>query len=114
MSSESSSPGELSTEVVIQRDPFEVLGLSIHANEAEIRLRYLELVRENPPDRDPERFREIQSAYDAAKDPSSLAQHVIKRWIKEDPPSWDSVIDQHARKTPSMPFKFLMSLGNKA
>ena len=50
-------------------DPYEVLGLPRHADEAEIRRRYLELVREFPPDRDPERFTAIRAAYDAVRDP---------------------------------------------
>ena len=40
-------------------DPYEVLGLPRFADEAEIRRRYLELVRQFSPDRDPSRFAEI-------------------------------------------------------
>src|SRR4051794_11161609 len=50
-------------------DPYEVLGLPRHASEEEIRRRYLELVRENPPDRAPERFAAVRAAYDAVRDP---------------------------------------------
>ncbi len=50
-------------------DPYEVLGLPPHADETEVRQRYLELVRENPPDRAPERFAAIRSAYDDVRDP---------------------------------------------
>ena len=50
-------------------DPFETLGLPRHADEAETRRRYLELVREFPPDRAPERFAEIRAAYDQVRDP---------------------------------------------
>jgi curved DNA-binding protein CbpA len=50
-------------------DPYNVLGLPSHAGEAEVRRRYLELVRESPPDRAPERFAEIRSAYDQVRDP---------------------------------------------
>ena len=42
-------------------DPYETLGLSPDAGESEIRRRYLELVREFPPDRAPERFAASQS-----------------------------------------------------
>lgn len=52
-------------------DPHETLGLDPDAGEAEIRRRYLELVREFPPDRAPERFTEIHAAYEALKDPAS-------------------------------------------
>jgi curved DNA-binding protein CbpA len=50
-------------------DPYETLGLSRSADEAATRLRYLELVREFPPDRAPERFAEIRSAYERVRDP---------------------------------------------
>lgn len=51
-------------------DPYEVLGLGGDASEAEIRRRYLELVREFPPDRAPERFTAIHAAYEALRDPA--------------------------------------------
>src|SRR3954451_2665639 len=51
-------------------DPYETLGLPRHADEAEIRRRYLELVREFPPDRAPERFAEVRKAYEDVRDPS--------------------------------------------
>lgn len=50
-------------------DPYEVLGLPTHADEAEIRRRYLELVRQFPPDRAPERFAAIRAAYDEVRNP---------------------------------------------
>ncbi len=51
-------------------DPHEQLGLPHSAGETEIRQRYLELVRQFPPDRAPERFAEIRAAYDALRDPT--------------------------------------------
>src|SRR3954452_11128315 len=51
-------------------DPYETLGLPRHADEAEIRRRYLELVREFSPDRAPERFSAIRDAYEALRDPT--------------------------------------------
>jgi curved DNA-binding protein CbpA len=50
-------------------DPYEILGLPREADLAEIRKRYLELVREFPPDRAPERFAAIRAAYDEVRDP---------------------------------------------
>jgi curved DNA-binding protein CbpA len=50
-------------------DPFEVLGLAQGAGDDEIRQRYLQLVREFPPDRAPERFAEVRAAYDDLRDP---------------------------------------------
>jgi curved DNA-binding protein CbpA len=51
-------------------DPYEVLGLSSDADEVEIRRRYLELVRQFPPDQAPERFAAIRAAYDEVRDPA--------------------------------------------
>jgi curved DNA-binding protein CbpA len=50
------------------RDPFTVLGVDETADDAEIRRRYLALVRDFPPDRDPERFQEYRAAYEALGD----------------------------------------------
>ena len=50
------------------RDPFTVLGVAEDAGDTEIRRRYLALVRDFPPDRAPDRFREYRAAYDALSD----------------------------------------------
>jgi curved DNA-binding protein CbpA len=50
---------------------FEVLGLTKDASEAEIRQRYLELVRAFSPERAPERFAVIHAAYTALRDPTA-------------------------------------------
>ena len=50
-------------------DPYEVFGLPKDADEGTIRRRYLELVREFPPDRAPDRFAVIRAAYDEIRDP---------------------------------------------
>ncbi len=50
------------------RDPFTVLGVDETADDAEIRRRYLALVREFPPDLEPERFQDYRAAYEALID----------------------------------------------
>jgi curved DNA-binding protein CbpA len=60
-------------------DPFEVLGLPPHADEAEVRRRYLELVREFSPERAPERFAVIRAAYDQVRDPVRRLESQIFR-----------------------------------
>ena len=50
-------------------DPYEILDVVRGASETDIRRRYLELVRQYPPDRDPERFTEIHQAYEKLRDP---------------------------------------------
>ena len=50
-------------------DPHAILGLPPGCSEADVRHRYLELVRQYPPDRAPERFVEIHDAYEKIRDP---------------------------------------------
>jgi len=50
-------------------DPYEVLGLDGGSDDAEIRRRYLELVRQHPPDRDPQQFAAVREAYEQLRDP---------------------------------------------
>jgi curved DNA-binding protein CbpA len=50
-------------------DPYEILGLPRSADEGETRKRYLELVRQYPPDRDPSKFAEVRAAYEQLRDP---------------------------------------------
>ena len=52
-------------------DHFDVLGLTKDATEAEIRERYLALVRAFSPERAPERFAAIHAAYSALRDPTA-------------------------------------------
>ncbi len=61
-------------------DPYETLGLTPDAGESEIRRRYLELVREFPPDRAPERFADIHAAYEALRDPARRLQAQLFRF----------------------------------
>lgn len=65
-------------------DPHAVLGVSADAGEAEIRARYLQLVREFPPDRAPERFAEIRAAYDQLRDPLRLLSRKIFALVTDD------------------------------
>jgi DnaJ-domain-containing protein 1 len=55
-------------------DPYEQLGLSPDSDDATIRRRYLELVRQYSPDQAPERFAEIHAAYDALRDPAKRVE----------------------------------------
>ncbi len=46
-------------------DPFSVLGVDKDAGDDEIKRRYLALVRDFPPDREPERFQTYRAAFKA-------------------------------------------------
>jgi curved DNA-binding protein CbpA len=93
-------------------DPFETLGVAPSASEAEIRARYLELVRRFPPEREPSRFREIRAAFEAANDPLLLARRLLAP-PDETPPEWNDAIEEHRRKPPALKPEFLLSLGNR-
>ena len=58
-------------------DPYDVLGLTIDADETQIRQRYLELVRSNPPDREPERFAAVHAAYESLRDPAERIRNQL-------------------------------------
>ena len=53
------------------------LGLAANASQAEIRRRYLDLVRRHPPSRDPARFGRIAAAYEALQDDRSRVRTAI-------------------------------------
>lgn len=96
----------------VDRNPFAVLGLSPDAGEEEVRARYLELIKQFPPERDPDRFREIRVAYEMASDPLLIAEHLVL------PPDdvkieWTDTIDEQAARPPALTPEFIFSLGNR-
>jgi curved DNA-binding protein CbpA len=93
-------------------DPYEVLGLPTHADEAEIRRRYLELVRQFPPDRAPERFAAIRAAYDEVRDPARRLEAQLFETATSD--SLDAIAaDLRARLTEAhLPLDVLLSLAD--
>jgi len=57
--------------------PFDELGVSPQDDDETIRLAYLARVKENPPDRKPEKFRRIHEAYEAIKDARARLDHEL-------------------------------------
>ncbi len=55
-------------------DPFTVLGVADDADDEAVKRRYLALVREFPPDREPERFQRYRQAYEAIRGPRERMQ----------------------------------------
>ncbi len=55
-------------------NPYQVMGLAFTATEQEIRRAYFKLVREHPPERDPEPFKRIRTAYEILRDPARRAE----------------------------------------
>ena len=52
--------------------PYELLGVDSNADDKAIRNAYLELIKTYPPDRAPDRFKEIASAYETVKDEKNV------------------------------------------
>lgn len=75
---------------------YAVLGLEAHADQQQIRARYLELVRESPPDRDPERFALIRSAYDELRRPEAHVERAVRQLGSLD--SLDALADDVHRR----------------
>jgi len=55
-------------------DPFAVLGVAEDAGDEAVKRRYLALVREFSPDREPERFQSYRLAYEAIRGPRERMQ----------------------------------------
>ena len=55
-------------------DPYKTLGVKSGATEAEIKQAYFALVREHPPERDPEGFKRIRAAYEKLRAGSERAE----------------------------------------
>jgi hypothetical protein len=94
-------------------DPFLTLGLSADADEASVRRRYLELVRENPPEKCPERFAEIREAYEQLRDPVTMLRGEIFRLRSQE--SLDDIItDLRSRvRSARIPTETLLSLAER-
>lgn len=95
-------------------DPFQILGVSRDASEAEVRARYLQLVKQFPPERDPDKFREIRQAFEAAKDPLTIARRLLLPPDDDEVPEWSVAIEAQKRNPPRLSPAFLISLGNRA
>ena len=93
-------------------DPLKVLGVSGDASEAEIRARYLELVKRYPPERDPDKFREVQAAFKAAKDPLLIAQRLLVP-PDDEAPQWSDVLEEQKRNPPALNPMLVLSFGNR-
>lgn len=54
---------------------YEALGIAPTATHEEVRRAYARLVREHPPEKAPERFKQVRAAYEALSDPATRARH---------------------------------------
>ncbi|MBI3960079.1 MAG: J domain-containing protein [Chloroflexi bacterium] len=66
-------------------DPYVVLQIERRADESAIKRAYFRLVRQYPPEQEPEKFQEIRVAYDLLRTPESRAK--IDLFLLQPPPS---------------------------
>lgn len=75
-------------------DPYATLGLPADADDEAIRRRYLELVRQHPPERRPEKFAAIRKAYDSLRDLDTRLRYRLFEAGKNE--NLDSLIEEIA------------------
>ncbi len=61
-------------------DPYAVLGVGHTASLDEIKKAYFALVRQHPPEKDPEEFKRIRAAYEQLRDPQQRQQTDLLSW----------------------------------
>jgi curved DNA-binding protein CbpA len=70
------------------QDPYAVLGVARSAGDAEIKRAYFRLVREYPPERDPEQFQKIRAAYERVR--TAAARAATDLFLLQPPPKMPS------------------------
>src|SRR4051794_8339271 len=79
-------------------DPYATLGVPADSDDAAIRRRYLELVKQYSPERHPERFAAVRQAYESLRDLDTRLRYRLFEAGKAD--SVDAIIDEVAGKGP--------------
>ncbi len=79
-------------------DPYQVLGLSADSDDETIRRRYLELVREFPPERHPEKFARVRTAYEHLRDLDTRLRYRLFEVGRND--SIEAIVEELTCRTP--------------
>ncbi|MFO0810143.1 MAG: J domain-containing protein [Gemmataceae bacterium] len=79
-------------------DPYDVLGIPDDADDAAIRTRYLELVKQYSPEQAPERFAAIRTAYEQLRDRDARLIHRLFAVGRRD--TIESVIEDVTCRSP--------------
>lgn len=58
-------------------NPYEILGVAPADGDEVIRRRYLELIRQYPPEQHPEQFKRVREAYEQVKDADSRLSFLL-------------------------------------
>jgi curved DNA-binding protein CbpA len=69
----------------LPQDPYAMLGVDRTSDEAAIKRAYFRLVREYPPEREPEKFQQIRAAYDLVRTAEARSQTDL--FLLQPPPS---------------------------
>jgi curved DNA-binding protein CbpA len=94
-------------------DPYQVLGLPSESDDEAIRRRYLELVRQFPPEKHPERFAAVRQAYESLRDLNTRLRHRLFEAGRND--SVDAIIEELAcrSKRRRLSLQTLLSIAGK-
>ena len=86
-------------------NPFHLLQIDPGAKDAEVRKAWLAAIRLHPPEREPERFGEIQAAYQLIKDEESRLRYLL---FSKEAPGTDpmDVIFKNARIQSPKPLSY--------
>lgn len=95
---------------VLPRAAHIVLGVAASATPEEARAAYLEAVRRHPPDREPERFRELHAAMQAFCEPLPLAESAFR--LPRHRSDLQAIIAAATTRSPRLPARVLLALGN--
>ena len=76
------------------KDPYEVLGLPADSTDDAVRARYLELVRQFPPEQAAARFAEVRAAYEHFQDRDTRLLNRLSQPYRKD--ALDGLVDSLA------------------
>lgn len=79
-------------------DPFTVLGLPTDSDDETIRKRYLALVKQYPPEQNPQKFAEVRQAYEALKDSVERLRYRLFELEKDE--DLESIIEEIQCRSP--------------
>ena len=80
-------------------DPYAVLGLSPDDDDEAIRRRYLELVRQFPPEHQPQKFAAVRAAYEALRDLNTRLRYRLFEAGKRE--TIDALLEEVACRSPA-------------
>jgi curved DNA-binding protein CbpA len=79
-------------------DAYEVLNLAADSDDEMIRRRYLELVRQFPPEHHPQKFAQVRAAYEQLKDLNTRLRYRLFEAGKKE--SLDAILEELTCRSP--------------